>query len=90
MGYIESDARDADSEQHPFPSAGIGCFEERLKKAMATNSLRGFSKICGLSEATLRSYLSGATYPTLDRLIHLLIPSPLFQTQAIEDQPEKH
>ena len=30
--------------------------------------MRGFSRLCGLSEATLRSYLSGDTYPTLDRL----------------------
>lgn len=30
--------------------------------------MRGFSRNCGLSEATLRSYLSGDTYPTLDRL----------------------
>jgi phage repressor protein C with HTH and peptisase S24 domain len=36
---------------------------------MTSHSLRGFSKQCGLSEATLRSYLSGATYPTLDRLM---------------------
>lgn len=71
MSYTESDARDTNSEEHPFPSAGIGCFEERLRKAMATNSLRGFSKICGLSEATLRSYLSGSTYPTLDRLMQI-------------------
>lgn len=27
--------------------------------------------MCGLSEATLRSYLSGATYPTLDRLMQI-------------------
>lgn len=35
---------------------------------VAGKSLRGFSRECGLSEATLRSYLAGETYPTLDRL----------------------
>jgi len=71
MSYIESDAKGDKNEQHPFPSHGIGCFKERLKTAMASHSLRGFSKMCGLSEATLRSYLSGTTYPTLDRLTQI-------------------
>lgn len=31
-------------------------------------SLRAFGKKCGLSEGALFSYLSGETYPTLDRL----------------------
>ncbi|MDO0944618.1 XRE family transcriptional regulator [Chromohalobacter israelensis] len=57
-----------ENEQHPFPIDGIGCFKDRLRKVMKGYSLRGFSKACGLSEATLRSYLSGGTYPTLDRL----------------------
>ncbi|MGP9666327.1 XRE family transcriptional regulator [Halomonas sp. AOP22-C1-8] len=69
MSYVGSDAKDETNQEHPIPSQGIGCFKDRLKTAMASHSLRGFSKICGLSEATLRSYLSGATYPTLDRLM---------------------
>lgn len=71
MSYIESDANHEKREEHPIPSQGIGCFKKRLKSAMGSNSLRGFSKDCGLSEATLRSYLSGATYPTLDRLMQI-------------------
>lgn len=69
MTYKESDASHRNSKEHPIPSQGIGCFRERLKTTMASHSLRGFSKLCGLSEATLRSYLSGSTYPTLDRLM---------------------
>ncbi|MEL7982184.1 S24 family peptidase [Vreelandella titanicae] len=69
MSYVESDAKGETNQEHPIPSQGIGCFRERLKTAMTSHSLRGFSKLCGLSEATLRSYLSGATYPTLDRLM---------------------
>lgn len=68
MAYKESDETDAAMEKHPFPAQGIGCFKERLKAAIGSGSLRGFSRECGLSEATLRSYLSGETYPTLDRL----------------------
>ncbi|MDW0361019.1 XRE family transcriptional regulator [Halomonas venusta] len=71
MSYDESDARGEKNQEHPIPAQGIGCFKERLKTAMAAHSLRGFSKMCGLSEATLRSYLSGATYPTLDRLMQI-------------------
>ena len=42
--------------------------DQRLRESISSHSLRGFSRLCGLSEATLRSYLSGDTYPTLDRL----------------------
>lgn len=48
--------------------AGISGFPERLRAGIGNSSLRSFSRSCRLSEATLRSYLSGATYPTLDRL----------------------
>ncbi|MCY1295937.1 putative HTH-type transcriptional regulator [compost metagenome] len=68
MTYKESDETDAVAPEHPIPGAGIGCFKDRLKALVAGKSLRGFSRTCGLSEATLRSYLSGETYPTLDRL----------------------
>lgn len=59
MTYIESDAKHQKHQEHPIPGQGIGCFKERLRTAMESHSLRGFSKVCGLSEATLRSYLSG-------------------------------
>jgi phage repressor protein C with HTH and peptisase S24 domain len=68
MGYTESDESDTAKDQHPIPTHGIGCFKDRLKALVAGKSLRGFSRDCGLSEATLRSYLAGETYPTLDRL----------------------
>lgn len=68
MGYKESDESDGSAHEHPIPKGGIGCFKDRLKALISGGSLRGFSRECGLSEATLRSYLSGETYPTLDRL----------------------
>jgi len=68
MSYGETDANGPNAEERPFPSNGIGRFKERLRESISSHSLRGFSKLCGLSEATLRSYLSGDTFPTLDRL----------------------
>lgn len=71
MTYRDSDADGVQEAQHPFPPKRIGCFKDRLKEAKSTQSLRGLSSKCGISEATLRSYLAGETYPTLDRLMQL-------------------
>tara|TARA_B100001105_G_scaffold189508_1_gene153777 strand:+ start:535 stop:1242 length:708 start_codon:yes stop_codon:yes gene_type:complete len=68
MTYRETDTNSQKDGERPFPSEGIGHFKERLRESISSHSLRGFSRLCGLSEATLRSYLSGDTYPTLDRL----------------------
>jgi phage repressor protein C with HTH and peptisase S24 domain len=68
MTYIEKDAEKSLSEQHPIPEDGIGCFASRLKKVLEGESARSFSRRCGLSEGAVRSYLSGGSYPTLDRL----------------------
>lgn len=68
MTYKETDTNGHSGEERPFPHEGIGRFKDRLKESISAHSLRGFSRLCGLSEATLRSYLSGDTLPTLDRL----------------------
>lgn len=68
MTYKESDKTDASDTQHPIPVGAIGCFRDRLKDAMGTRAARVFSRESGLSEGAIRSYLSGETYPTLDRL----------------------
>lgn len=68
MTYKESDKTDASGTQHPIPSGAIGCFRERLKEAMGTRAARVFARDSSLSEGAIRSYLSGETYPTLDRL----------------------
>lgn len=73
MSYKESDKTDAGGAKHPIPTEGIGCFKDRLKEVISSRGVRGFSKTCGLSEATLRSYLTGETYPTLDRLEQIAI-----------------
>ncbi|SEC22986.1 Phage repressor protein C, contains Cro/C1-type HTH and peptisase s24 domains [Pseudomonas saponiphila] len=68
MAYKESDKTDAPNTQHPIPAGAIGCFRERLKEAMGGRAARAFARDVGLSEGAIRSYLSGDTYPTLDRL----------------------
>lgn len=68
MTYRESDKSDASSAEHPTPPSAIGCFRERLKEAMGPVAARAFARSCELSEGAIRSYLSGETYPTLDRL----------------------
>ncbi|QLG90901.1 c repressor [Pseudomonas yamanorum] len=68
MTYRESDKTDAPETQHPIPVGAIGCFRDRLKEAMGARAARGFARDSSLSEGAIRSYLSGETYPTLDRL----------------------
>ncbi|MBN8112605.1 helix-turn-helix domain-containing protein [Vibrio parahaemolyticus] len=43
-------------------------FSKRLSDTIGGTSVRSFARTCGLSDKTLRDYLSGKTYPTLDRL----------------------
>ncbi len=43
-------------------------FPERLKEAIGDNSIRSLAIKCNLDPKTLRNYLSGKQYPTLDRL----------------------
>lgn len=71
MTYKESDKTDALDTQHPIPEEAIGCFRARLKDAMGTRAARVFARDSGLSEGAIRSYLSGETYPTLDRLAQI-------------------
>lgn len=51
--------------------AAIVDFPQRLTRAIGQGSIRGLGRRSGLSESVLRSYLRGATYPTLDRLAAL-------------------
>jgi phage repressor protein C with HTH and peptisase S24 domain len=71
VGYEEKDIEQQDEGQHPMPTDGIGCFPARLKSVLGGESARAFSRRCGLSEGAIRSYLSGDTYPTLDRLAQI-------------------
>jgi transcriptional regulator with XRE-family HTH domain len=46
-------------------------FSERLKASLEGQSIRGFAQKSDLSEAVLRNYLRGESYPTLDRLARI-------------------
>lgn len=51
--------------------SGINRFSERLKEAMETANIASnvqLARQTELSESTIRKYLKGETYPTLDRL----------------------
>ncbi|CAM3278654.1 helix-turn-helix transcriptional regulator [Xenorhabdus nematophila] len=43
-------------------------FKDRLRQAMGSESGNSLAKRCGISEAAIRTYLSGKTYPSLDKL----------------------
>lgn len=91
MTYTETDKTDAPDAEHPIPSAAIGCFRERLKDAMGTTGARAFARSCGLSEGAIRSYLSGDTYPTLDRLEQIALAagvSAVWLAFGKEDRPK--
>lgn len=75
MTYRESDATDAQTKGHPIPDERIGRFGIRLKEAMKGTAARAFARECGLSEGAIRSYLSGETFPTLDRLAQIAAAS---------------
>ncbi|XQE65809.1 XRE family transcriptional regulator [Pseudomonas sp. P3C3] len=71
MSYAESDESDAVAPEHPIDLGEIGRFSKRLLKAMGLTKARAFARACGLSEGAIRSYLSGETFPTLDRLAQI-------------------
>lgn len=54
--------------EHSLPNTLIKCFPERLKETIGDTSIRTFAKKCSVSEAVVRNYLAGKTYPSLDKL----------------------
>lgn len=91
MTYAESDETDAAKSEHPIPLGGIGCFGERLKEIMGSAGARAFARACGLSEGAIRSYLSGETFPTLDRLAqiaHATKADPMWLAFGGQAQPD--
>jgi transcriptional regulator with XRE-family HTH domain len=57
--------RTTDSEQESVEVS----FPERLKQLIGGQSIRAFARECGLSDTTLRQYLSGQSEPTRPALI---------------------
>jgi phage repressor protein C with HTH and peptisase S24 domain len=90
MTYEESDETDVEGTQHPFPLGAIGCFPDRLRKVMGLTKARAFARECGLSEGAIRSYMSGETFPTLDRLAqiaHAKGVEPMWLAFGVEQAP---
>lgn len=65
---MEKHAEGEKSTSRAIRDPGIARFPGRLRQGMDGSSIRGFAKEARLSEGVLHSYLSGDTYPTLDRL----------------------
>lgn len=43
-------------------------FKDRLNTLMGKNSVRSFASECGISDATIRKYLSGQSLPGIDKI----------------------
>lgn len=53
---------------NPDSSLGITGFKDRLKILIGKNSVRSFASECGISDATIRKYLSGQSLPGIDKV----------------------
>lgn len=72
--YKEKTTENGKDRERFFLRYGINRFPERLKEAMRRADIPSnnqLAKVTELSEATIRKYLKGETYPTLDRLASL-------------------
>lgn len=69
--YGQKTASTEKNHERIFLRSGINRFPERLKEAMSKAGISSnvqLGRQTELSEATIRKYLKGETYPTLDRL----------------------
>ena len=73
--YEDKSPNDEKNSQGIFDETRIILFRERLKEVIGEESVHSFSRRCDLSEATLRGYLRGVSYPTIDRLNKIAITS---------------
>ncbi|MEJ9426881.1 helix-turn-helix transcriptional regulator [Escherichia coli] len=63
--------KESKNAERIFMPSEIMRFKERLEEAMNGESSRAFAAKCGLSDGVIRNYLSGKTYPSLDRLAQI-------------------
>jgi len=69
--YNEKSSQSTKNQEQIFIDAGINRFPDRLKAAMDSAGLTSniqLAKRANMSEAVIRKYLKGESYPTLDRL----------------------
>lgn len=70
---MESDEYTDNRTQGPILPDGIGLFNERLKELIGQESVRAFGRRVGISDTTIRKYLSGETEPTISRLVGIAV-----------------
>lgn len=68
MVYEEKNDGQQINAEHSFLDDGMECFSKRLLEALGGEKPRAFAQRSDFSEGAVRSYLSGDTYPALDRL----------------------
>lgn len=56
---------------HTFTSRGIARLGERLSTLINGEPYKSFAKKCDMSDKAIRDYVSGRTYPSLDRIAHI-------------------
>lgn len=54
--------------KNPDSPLGITGFKGRLNTLIGKNSIRSFASECGISDATIRKYLSGQSLPGIDKV----------------------
>jgi len=73
--YIEKSVDFGKNPQGIFLNKQIIPFGMRLKSVIGDMPIREFSRKFGLSDKTLRDYMQGKSYPTLDRLGFIALAS---------------
>ncbi|WP_053091598.1 MULTISPECIES: helix-turn-helix domain-containing protein [Serratia] len=69
--YKQKTAYDGKNCDRFFLESGINHFGVRLKEAMKRRGIKSnvvMAAMCDMSDTVIRNYVSGKTYPTLDRL----------------------
>ena len=79
---------DEKNPQGIFEDSRIILFRERLREVIGDESVHSFSRKCELSEATLRGYLRGISYPTIDRLNKIAITAGTSMAWLVGEEPD--
>lgn len=88
---MESDAKKENRTECPILPEGIGRFNERLTKLIGDESVRAFGRKVGISDTTIRKYLTGETEPTLSRFVAIAVACDVsVEWLAIGEEPKAH
>lgn len=73
-----------------LPPKGTPGFGKRLKSLMGNDSIRQFSKGCGISDGTIRKYLNEGTLPCIDKIEAIARYTECSLAWLITGEEEKH